>query len=213
MSNSPAAASPPREDERFAQCCHRTENGGCALVNLMLGWSDKMALEVCDRCWEAGGAMSQEGAQVRKEYVDDVISRVKRGSVKGYTRQVLTALTVFHMTPEEAAERSKELAEGCAKKVAWRKVRKTWEKAVSFARSMASGQGVDDETYRQRHLSCFGKTPEGEFVQMPCPKLVQNEKGAFCGACGCGEHELARLDGPKLRFKYLECPLGRPGFH
>jgi hypothetical protein len=52
-----------------------------------------------------------------------------------------------------------------------------------------------------------------------CSRLqyVKN-RGYFCGGCGCGNNDLARLDADspdeytKLHYPYLECPLKRSGF-
>lgn len=77
------------------------------------------------------------------------------------------------------------------------------EKTKEFVKTVTSGY-VDDATYQTRLASCMG-----------CPALVKNKKGSFCGGCSCGTWQLARLDGstlPKLKWKRLRCPLGRPGF-
>lgn len=65
------------------------------------------------------------------------------------------------------------------------------------------------EVVAERRQSCFA----------PCPVLIVNGAGQkFCGACGCGETTLARLDGDKpndytkLEYPHVSCPLDRPGF-
>lgn len=110
----------------------------------------------------------------------------------------------------------------------WQKAKETWVKADSFLTAIrsrgllatladavglsAAGNRVDERTYQERHKSCFGDQSAA-----PCPMLVKNAKGAFCGACGCGEKRLARLDDreaeySKLHYPVLQCPLQRPGF-
>lgn len=92
----------------------------------------------------------------------------------------------------------------------WRvRPRGFFDRAASLLRAVTSGtldagEPVDAETLRVRRASCAS-----------CPVMVKDEHGAFCNACGCGRWQLANLDGtalPKLAWKTLECPLGRPGF-
>ena len=76
------------------------------------------------------------------------------------------------------------------------------------------GIHVDQATYELRRNSCFGSEK-----QPPCSLLVTNASGhRFCGACGCGQTALSRLDGDKpedytkLHYPALHCPLKREGF-
>ncbi len=113
----------------------------------------------------------------------------------------------------------------------WRGVRLEWERLTSFvaaARSrgiMATAKHVaglnnsdgfhcDAETLQKRQHSCFG-----DESKPACALLVTNAAGhRFCGACGCGETEIARLDADtsdqygKLHYPHLRCPLNKEGF-
>lgn len=115
----------------------------------------------------------------------------------------------------------------------WNVVKPTWDKAMSFLEAVKSrgiistaldvtgvnktkGVRVSDEVLKERRLSCFG---DKEQKIAPCTRLnfVQN-RGFFCGSCGCGNNNLARLDADspdeytKLHYPELECPLKRKGF-
>lgn len=117
------------------------------------------------------------------------------------------------------------------KKQSWLSVKGTWEKAASFLESAKSrgsiatlkdvlsiesskGNRVDEATYAQRRLSCFGDKTKGIGE---CPSLKRKNGMTFCGACGCGQNKLAELNEVddkynKLHYPYLECPLKREGF-
>jgi glycosyltransferase involved in cell wall biosynthesis len=78
------------------------------------------------------------------------------------------------------------------------------------------GDQVSDDVYQQRKISCFGDVEKN--IQ-PCSRLKYIEnKGHFCGGCGCGSNNLARLDADspneytKLHYPQLECPLKKRGF-
>jgi hypothetical protein len=112
----------------------------------------------------------------------------------------------------------------------WPVVKNTWEKADAFINSVASrgilsttmnligidnnsGEKVSEEIYTIRHNSCFGITGSNQCSQL---KYAENF-GHYCGACGCGQTKLAKLDGDgyrytKLHYPYLECPLKKHGF-
>lgn len=112
-------------------------------------------------------------------------------------------------TPEEVEKAKSE----------WSKVRVTWEGAKNFLFAVASRgvteERVDSATYQARRHSCFGDADND-----PCPMLMKNHttKKSFCGACGCGETDLAMLDSgdaaayTKLHYPKLQCPLERTGF-
>lgn len=72
--------------------------------------------------------------------------------------------------------------------------------AYSYIKSITSGQ-ASPEVIKQRVASCYA----------PCSELLRTKKGDFCKACGCGFRPEAELHN-KLKYKYLECPLKRPGF-
>lgn len=89
------------------------------------------------------------------------------------------------------------------------KTKSVVEKFSSVTKAVFSGW-ADEETITKRKRSCFG---DGE--QPQCPQLLVSSKGRWCGKCECGSTRLAQLDGslvPKLRWRILDCPLGRPGF-
>lgn len=115
----------------------------------------------------------------------------------------------------------------------WQKVKPSWINAKKFIAAIKSrgiistaldatgidntcGDRVSDEILRQRKLSCFGDKPK---KVLPCSRLRHlKEKGYFCGGCGCGNNDMARLDADtsteytKLHYPQLECPLKRRGF-
>lgn len=101
----------------------------------------------------------------------------------------------------------------------WLEDRSFWEKATDFTKALASGREVDDETYRRRHISCHGTTPEGEVVGKPCKFRKESKRfGHFCSVCGCGDKPIASLSPDpktgksKLQFVELRCPARRDGF-
>jgi glycosyltransferase involved in cell wall biosynthesis len=115
----------------------------------------------------------------------------------------------------------------------WNVVKPTWTSALKFLNAVKSrgilsttldvigindtfGNRVSDEIYKQRRLSCFGDKNNGI---NPCYRLTHTpNRGYFCGGCGCGNNDLAKLDGDtpdeytKLHYPQLECPLKRTGF-
>jgi glycosyltransferase involved in cell wall biosynthesis len=129
---------------------------------------------------------------------------------------------------QKIADESKEAPEN-----SWLVVKPTWANAMKFlsaAKSRGilstaldavgingtSGERVSEEIYKQRKLSCFGDSSLGV---APCSRLYNaGKRGYFCGSCGCGKQDLARLDADtpdeytKLHYPQLECPLKRKGF-
>ena len=113
-------------------------------------------------------------------------------------------------------------------KSTWKHVKGSWNKAISFSKSIISrdvgliglfdknsseGLHINEEDLHLRKLSCFG---DGKTLT-PCSVLEIKETHSYCGACGCGQMELARLSSlneeyTKLHYPYLECPLKRRGF-
>lgn len=112
----------------------------------------------------------------------------------------------------------------------WTKVKETWEKAVSFAKSIESrgalNNKVDQKQRSLRVISCHGNKDMGI---PPCKArdYSKDKKYHYCNECGCGEREIARLDAigseenlptfkeedyNKLDYPYLECPLKKQGF-
>lgn len=88
-------------------------------------------------------------------------------------------------------------------------------RAVAFVGALLSGR-ASPETVAMRRKSCFGSAGASDGAPAePCPRLRRGADGYhYCGACGCGENPLARLDGltPKIALRRVVCPLGRPGF-
>lgn len=115
----------------------------------------------------------------------------------------------------------------------WNKVKPNWENALKFVNAIKSrgilstaisvigvnntlGERVSNEILEKRKISCFGNKNLNAPI---CSRLkFINNKGYFCGSCGCGDNNLARLDGDfdeeytKLHYPYLQCPLQKPGF-
>lgn len=213
----PASDEAP-EEKRREQCPFRSRNRTCELINSALGWRHGVDLEDCDRCWEAGGPDSSGGSTVRKAIVDEQVRSWKQPhKIARASRPVLIGLTINHMTPEE---RSKLLGDRQASfnfrsEEEWERVKPTWKKALSLGKSLLSKawKPVSKETHEERHISCFGTTPQGIYVQPPCPSLSKSRHAGrhYCNACGCGDQPLALLDS-KITYPHLECPRQRPGF-
>lgn len=133
--------------------------------------------------------------------------------------------------PDELKKRAE--AEMETPENSWEKVKPTWANALKFLDSIKSrgivsttldavginksmGERVSEMIFQDRKTSCFGNRSDG---LAPCSRLkyVEN-RGYFCGGCGCGKNELARLDAnstdeyTKLHYPYLECPLKKKGF-
>lgn len=114
----------------------------------------------------------------------------------------------------------------------WQKVQGAWAsagswladqtaKAVSLGKSLISevvGPEIPLPVLQKRHISCFGKTVEGDYVQPPCENLTKSKGGTthHCGECGCGDTPLTQLEpglvASKLLYPFLECPMKKPGF-
>jgi hypothetical protein len=188
--------------------------GQCALVNTDVGLPVYVNLASCDACFSKGGI---EGGHW-KTYVQNVVQayRAKPNHIPESNRALFERLH----GPLGATEPSG--------KDRWDKVRSTWEMAESFLLSLKSrgvgavwggGNRVELTIKGRRHVSCFGTTLEGALVSDRCPSLAQSADGIhhFCNDCGCGDREIARLDGQegeytKLDYPYLQCPRGRDGF-
>lgn len=113
----------------------------------------------------------------------------------------------------------------------WLGVSAEWERLTKFVAAAQSrgilatakhiagldetdGFHTDSDTLNLRRQSCFGSA-----TQPACPLLVTNAAGhRFCGACGCGQSKIARLDADaaeaytKLHYPVLRCPINREGF-
>lgn len=140
-------------------------------------------------------------------------------------------IDVIERGANEFGEVIKAMLLADAAKAGWLGVREEWKRLTSFvaaARSrgiMATAKHIagldntdgfhcDTDTLQKRQRSCFGDSSKPA-----CAMLVTNAAGhRFCGACGCGETAIARLDADtpdhfsKLDYKVLRCPLGKEGF-
>jgi len=129
---------------------------------------------------------------------------------------------------QQATEEMKENPE-----ISWQAVKPTWANALKLISAIKSrgivsttlditgidnsqGERVSDDIYNERKISCFGDITKNI---NPCFRLQYvAQRGYFCGGCGCGKNELARLDSDspdaytKLHYPKLECPLRRKGF-
>lgn len=182
--------------------CPAMKNGNCLHLGI------EATLLTCSYCQACGPFCGRETTPL------DMTIFKKRAPVYGSKPQSATLIT-----PQKA-----DAIKG------WLKAKPTWRMADSFFSAVRSrgylavivdvlgvdksaGQRVDDATFQLRRLSCFG-----DDKSKPCLMLVKTDKGSFCGACGCGSKQLARLDEAsadgytKLHYPKLDCPLSRPGF-
>ena len=207
----------PLELAREAHCAYRS-NGSCAHVNHALGWTHSLSLSLCDQCAHTFPFDPDGPAAVaaRERIVELVINGVRKLPPHTLKPAVLEALPK-HLPPDEAEKFRSDPAvlEAIALHEGWVRAKPSWSAAASLMKSLTS-RGLSN--YRvpltvlsTRRSSC------GLEGSTPCVALRKSQDGThhFCGACGCGDTELARLDGDgytKLHYPYLECPLNRPGF-
>jgi len=186
-----------------------------------LGWKHGCSMEVCDQCYLLGGYGSKEGDAFRKEKEDRIRAKMIAVKGNGNPDAMKALLTWTGITPEQklSIEGQPDYEFLKERKKTWAKVLPTWEMAEAFVKSMLSkgitGKKVDLTIKGARHVSCFGTTLDGVRREDPCPSLMRGSNFYFCGACGCGEVEIARLGGEgytKLDYPYLECPRKRNGF-
>ena len=117
------------------------------------------------------------------------------------------------------------------KNLQWVRVKDSWQRAIPWlvekkAQAVSLGKSLFSEItaeevpaplLQRRHISCFGKTLEGQVIAAPCPNLTLSKGGTHhCGGCGCGDNSLSQLEpglvASKLLYPHLECPLKRDGF-
>lgn len=76
----------------------------------------------------------------------------------------------------------------------------------AYAAAKISGRGVPHGTFQTRLYSCLS-----------CESLCRQGPTMWCGACGCGLREEARITADpktsKLSFVQLSCPKNREGFN
>ena len=155
---------------------------------------------LCKTCFKQGGASVE--TEARTSMIQKAIDGVKRNP-SGLSAKQKELFQRMH---------SVELTVSASKKDRWDKVSNTWEMAASFVKSQVSGifsDPVSPEVLATRKKSCFGSD-----TSVACPSLALSQDGQhhFCNDCGCGDREIAYLDGGKLEYPYLECPRKRPGF-
>lgn len=215
-----------REGERMLECRCRNRSG-CTLINARLGWWHGMPLDDCDVCMALGGEKSPEASQFREKYAMGIIgahTRTAYESIRKPDREILVALTVLHGTVSEHRFAAPDIQNAVKGRVRWVTVKKTWEKAVSLAKSLGSWfkwDGLSEKDRNLRQIACFGETMSGERVGPSCQMLGKSETSYHCTACGCGSTELSKLGDlstkgregySKLNYPHLECPLAKEGF-
>jgi len=181
----------PREAAREVQCEHRT-GGGCIEVSRRVGWDVSVAIDWCDSCLASGrpdGRLEEVARRI-------VASHAKPELRRHLDREVLEVLRDRHGIPIKLDE----IARASDRKQRWKQVRVTWENAKSLALSATS-------------RLVFGRIAEERMAARldqcrRCPARRTSGNGEFCGVCGCGDTNLARLDN-KLQHPLLKCPLGR----
>lgn len=174
-------------------------------LSARLGWPVGVGTDVCARC--AGPTdltfLTREGAAIDAQALA-LGHRAPASVLIGLSRRYPN-----HTSPTLIQEKVR-VVEG------WARVKDGWRLAQSFAKSLASKALMDPISLpllEQRHTSCNGTTLDGQITSAPCEyRQASKEKGRYyCGACGCGDRDIARLD-TKLLYPYLECPKGAPGF-
>lgn len=175
----------------------------CAIVNTEVGFAVHVGEKSCDECFAKGGVSPTN--EFRKSFTQNAIDAAMRRPELLSEAQRQNFAKIHNVTLTVTAP---------SKSDRWSKVRPSWEMAASFAKAKLSGFGgreATEEVISQRKLSCFGdpstNTP-------PCSALSLSKDGEhhFCNDCGCGDREIAYLDGGKLNYPYLECPRQRKGF-
>jgi hypothetical protein len=164
--------------------CSFSLAGGCRLINSKLGFPVGLPQKFCETCLE-GGVSSEKSTKFREQAIDNVHKYV-------------------HENPKSA--------EKVNAYVGWKKSKISWANATSWLKSEVSKvtKTLSLDVLNQRKESCFGSVSTEA-----CSMLRKHTDGYhYCGSCGCGIREEARLDGTpsKLEYPYHECPLRRPGF-
>ncbi len=181
----------------------------CSTLSEMQGWVCAVDEETCKAC---GGPSDTTYLTVLGKRLDSVALRRTSLPI-----QVSEALSKRYPDKADSLLNNEDYK---AKK-GWEGVKETWAKAESFGRSLLSrslgDRRVSLEQLQVRNVSCHGQTLEGAVVGPACSNRRLSEDGVshYCGACGCGDKKIARLDGEgytKLHYPYLECPIGREGF-
>lgn len=210
-----------REKARASECPMRGR-GTCEDIAGNLGWNHGVDLDICDMCWAKGGV--DGGASFRDEIMTATLATFSDPErLLKAPENIILAMLRWHLTPEavKILQAHPDFEFSLKRSELWNQVKGTWIQAGSFLKSMTSrgltSRRVDITIKGQRHESCFGTDPSGRVTGTACRSLSKSpiDGGAFCGACGCGDTGVARLDGEpysKLDYPYLECPRQRPGF-
>lgn len=179
---------------------------------------------------------SENYVSIIKEHMRIIDPAYAYNQIKGgkeLLETVKETVEIYQKKGPDGLDRVAELAKLETPDVSWQSVKPTWANAFKFAKAVKSrgllataldvvgvnpslGDRVSDEVYQQRKISCFGDSDKG--IE-PCRRLKFVEaRGFFCGGCGCGNNDIARLDSDvpneytKLHYPKLECPLRRKGF-
>lgn len=181
----------------------------CSTLSGIQGWSCAVDVETCAKC--AGPS--------DLTYLTVLGQQLDRAALSHPSLPTPVVDALAKRYPDKAA--AMKAGEEYRAKKGWEQVRETWAKAESLGKSLLS-RGVGDRVVglpqlQARHVSCHGTTLAGATVASPCSKRQPSQDGTthFCGACGCGDTKIARLDGDgytKLHYPHLECPLERAGF-
>lgn len=86
--------------KRMGECPLR-RHASCGDVDVALGFSDAMPIDKCDQCWARGGPYTPEARAWREEYVQLVVSVVKKTGVHTYPPRVRAAILERHTEPDE----------------------------------------------------------------------------------------------------------------
>lgn len=206
--------------------CPMRMNGSCWDVNQKLGWSAGFPAADCDACPGPGGVGEKYREGIVQRELEAVVHGV-RNTPAPYSRGVIVALTYKHKVIGSEEWNEPHVQNRVKGPVRWVVVKKTWEKALAFAKALGSRitGHVPVEMLERRWACCTGMLLSGKRVAPVCQMLQKGKDHFYCGACGCGDHDLARI-GPcipegspvdpaaltKLRFPALECPLEKSGF-
>lgn len=202
--------------ETRARQCRCFIAGQCLHVSGYLGWSHKIDQNTCDSCHALGGETSEAAAHLRREAAQGVARFAAKRAMERpsrYQPEVLVQLTIRHRLVPDDRFNAPDFQEAIHSRNEWAKVKPTWQKALSFVRAITSKvtSSLSAEDYEKRLISCHGIKADGTVVGAPCRMRRSRNDQHWCGACGCGETALAELD-HKLKYPFLECPLGKEGF-
>ncbi len=189
-------------------CPALKSNRVCEVLTQQQGWACSVSEDTCDGC---GGPSDVTYLTVLGRQLDEA-------ALGKASRPVQVSQALIKRYPEQAE--AIKGSDDYRAKVGWRDVREGWAKATSLGKSLTSrvvGEPISLKVLQSRHISCHGTLLDGTVVAPACSKRQVSQDGEhhYCGACGCGDTKIARLDGDgytKLQYPHLECPLKRAGF-